>query len=81
VLDRFAEALEVGADQLGERDEQGVVDAGEVAEPFPELVERAVGEAGEVGDRLAGQPGDVSAGELVFGGAAGLSAAAFGLVA
>ncbi len=43
------------------------------------MVERAVGEPGEVGGRLPGELGDVSAGELVFGGAAGLSAAVFGL--
>ncbi len=45
------------------------------------MVERAVGQTGEVGDRLAGERGDVGAGELVFGGPAGLSAAAFGLAA
>jgi hypothetical protein len=76
-FDRFAEALEVGADQLGERDQQRVVDAGKVHEVVPEMVEGAVGQAGEVGERLASELGDVGAGELVFGGAAGLSAAAF----
>ena len=81
VFDRFAEALEIGADQLGERDQQRVVDAGEVHEPFPEMVERAVRETGEVGDGLLGELGDVSAGELVFGRATGLSAAAFGFAA
>jgi hypothetical protein len=45
------------------------------------MVKRAVGEAGEVGDRLPGVLGDVSARELVFGGSAGLAAAAFGLAA
>lgn len=80
VLDRFAEALEVGADQLRERDEQRVVNGRHVHELVPEMVKRAVGEAGEVGCCLAGELGDVSAGELVGGGAAGLAAAAFGLV-
>ena len=81
MFDRFAEALEVGADQLGERDQQRVVDAGEVHEPVPELVERAVRERGEVGDRLPGELGGVSAGELVFGGSALLAAVALGLAA
>jgi hypothetical protein len=81
VFDCFAESLEVGADELGERDQQREVEAGEVHEFFPEMVERVVGEAGEVGDRLSGELGDVSAGELVFGGAAGLAAAALGLAA
>jgi hypothetical protein len=45
------------------------------------MVERAVGETGEVGYRLSGELGDVSACELVFGGAAGLAAAALGLAA
>ena len=48
VLDRFAQALEVGADQLGECDEQREVEGGEVREVFPEVVERAVGEAVEL---------------------------------
>ena len=81
VLDCFTEALKVGTDQLGERDQQRVVDAGEIDEAVPEVVERVVGEPGEVGDRLSGELGDVSAGELVFGGAASLSAAAFDLAA
>jgi hypothetical protein len=45
------------------------------------MVERLIGETGEVGDCLAGEVGDVSAGEVVFGRAAGLAAAAFGLAA
>jgi len=45
------------------------------------VVERTVGQAGEVGDRLAGELGDVSAGELLGGGAALLTAAVFGLAA
>lgn len=81
VLDRFAEALEVGADQLRERDEQRVVDGRNVHELVPEVVKRAVGEAGEIACGLAGELGDVSAGEVIFGGSAGLAAAAFGLAA
>ena len=42
------------------------------------MVERAVGEAGEIRDRLACELGDVSAGELVLGGSASLAAAVFG---
>ena len=45
------------------------------------MVERAVRETREIGDRLLGELGDVSAGELVFGRATGLSAAAFGFAA
>jgi hypothetical protein len=71
--------LEVGADQLGKRDQQREVDRRKVHELFPEMVERAVGERGEVGYRLACELGDVSAGELGLGGAASLSAAAFDL--
>ena len=81
MFDRFAEAFEVGADQLGEGDQQREVERGEVDQAFPEMVERAVGEAGEVGDRLVGERGDVRAGELVLGGAAVLAAAVFGLAA
>jgi hypothetical protein len=43
------------------------------------MVERAVGEPGEVGYRLLCELGDVGAGELVVGGSALLAAAAFGL--
>jgi hypothetical protein len=42
------------------------------------MVERAVGEPGEIRDRLACELGDVSAGELVLGGSASLAAAVFG---
>ena len=45
------------------------------------MVERAVGEVGEVGSRLACELGDVSTGQLVFAGAALLSAAVLGLAA
>jgi hypothetical protein len=81
VLDRFAQALEVGADQLGKGDQQRVVDSGQVHEPLPEMVQCPVGNAGEIGDRLSGELGDMRAGEVILGGAAVLSAAAFGLAA
>lgn len=81
VLDRFTQALEVGADQLGERDQQRVVHARQVHEPFPEMVQRGVGEAGEVGGCLSGELCDVDAGEVFFVGSALLSATAFGLAA
>jgi hypothetical protein len=45
------------------------------------VVKRAVGEAGEVGDGLLGELGDVRAGEIIGGGAALLAAAAFDLAA
>jgi hypothetical protein len=73
--------LEVGSDQLGELDQQRVVHGGHVDELFPEVVEHAVGESGEVRDRLACERCDVRAGELFLGWAALLSAAAFGLAA
>lgn len=81
VFDRFAESLEVRSDQLGERDQQRVVHAGQVHEAFPEVVQRLVRESGEIGGCLPGELGDVSASELFFGGSALLSAAAFGLAA
>jgi hypothetical protein len=81
VFDRFAQALQVGTDQLGERDQQRVVDAGEVHESFPEVVERTVRQTGEVRNRLSGELSDVSAGELILGGPAVLTAAALGLAA
>ena len=45
------------------------------------MVERGVGQAGEVGDCLVGELGDVSAGELLFGGSALLAAAVLGFAA
>ena len=45
------------------------------------MVQRPVGEAAEIGDRLSGELGDVRAGGLRFGRSALLSAAAFGLAA
>jgi len=81
VFDRFPEALEVGADQLGQGDQQREVGAGEVDEALPELVERAVGKRAEVGDRVTCERRDVRAGQLVLGGSALLAAAAFGLAA
>jgi hypothetical protein len=62
VFDRFAQAFEVGADQLGEGDQQGQVEGGKVHQPFGKMVERAVGEAGEIRDRLVCELRDVSAG-------------------
>jgi hypothetical protein len=56
-------------------------DRGRVDQAFCEIVERVVGEAGEVRNRLACELGDVSAGELVLGGSALLAAAALGLAA
>jgi hypothetical protein len=41
------------------------------------MVKRAVGEVGEIGDRLVCECRDVSAGELVLGGSALLAAAVF----
>ena len=41
------------------------------------MVKRAVGEAGEIRDRLAREWRDVSAGQLVLGGSAPLAAAVF----
>jgi hypothetical protein len=79
VLDGFAEALEIGADQGGQGDQQRVNDAGEVDQFFPQDVQRGVGELGEVGDRVLAERRDVGAGELLGGGAALLAAAVFGL--
>jgi hypothetical protein len=45
------------------------------------MIERAVGDAGEIGDRLVCELRDVSAGELVLGGSAPLAAAVLGLAA
>jgi hypothetical protein len=45
------------------------------------MVERTVGETGKVSARLPRKLGEVSTGELVLGGTAGVSAAAFGLAA
>ena len=45
------------------------------------MVERAVGEAGEIGDRLVCELREVGAGELVLGGSASLAAAVFGFAA
>ena len=69
VGDGLAEALKVGADELGECDEQREVGGGEVDEAFPEVVQRWVGEAGEVGGGLLREQRGVGTRELVFGGA------------
>jgi hypothetical protein len=45
------------------------------------MVERAVGQASEIGGCFSRECCDVSAGELLFGGAALLATAAFGLAA
>lgn len=81
VFDRFAEALEVGPDQLGERDQQREIERGKIEQPVPEMVERAVREAVELLDRLVKELGDVRACELLFGGPALLAAAVLGLTA
>jgi len=43
VGDAVEQVLQVGADQLGKRDEQRQVGRGEIEEPVPEIVERVVG--------------------------------------
>jgi hypothetical protein len=45
------------------------------------MLKRAVGQAGEVGDRLACELRDVSGCELIVGGAAPLAAAVLGFAA
>jgi len=45
------------------------------------MVESAVGEPGEILGGVPGELGGVRAGEILFGGSAPLSAAAFGLAA
>jgi len=45
------------------------------------VLERAVGEPVELVDRLIGELGEVRAGELLLGGAASLAAAVLGLAA
>jgi hypothetical protein len=80
-LDRFAEALQIGADQLREGDEQREVEGGQVHQPFAELVKCAVGEAVELVDRLLEEVSDVCACELLLRWSALLAAAVFGLAA
>jgi hypothetical protein len=46
-----------------------------------EVVERAVGQAVELVDRLMGKVGNMGAGELLVGGSAVLAAAVFGFAA
>jgi hypothetical protein len=43
VGDAIEQALQVGTDQLGKRDEQRQVGRGESEEPIPEIVERVAG--------------------------------------
>jgi hypothetical protein len=47
VLDGLAQALQVGSDQGGQRDQQRVVEAGHIDQSFPEDVERVIGEVGQ----------------------------------
>ena len=75
------QALEVGADQPWELDQQREIDRGEIHQLVGEVVERAVGEAVELVDRLMGELGDMRAGELLLGGAAVLAAAVLGFAA
>jgi hypothetical protein len=81
VFDCFAQALEVGADEPRECDQQRDIDGGEIHELVGQVVQRAVGEAIELVDRLAGEVGEVRAGELLCGGSAMLTAAVLGLAA
>jgi len=66
VFDRFAQSLEVGADQLRECDQQREIEGGEIHQFVGEVVQRAVGEAVELVDRLVDELGDVRAGELLL---------------
>jgi hypothetical protein len=65
VLDRFAEALEVGSDQPWQLDQEREIECGKIRQTFPEAVERAVGEVVELVDALAVEFRDVRAGELL----------------
>ena len=60
-------------------DEQREVDGRQVEQALPEMVQRVVREARDVGGGLAGERRDVAARELVGGGSALLAAAAFDL--
>ena len=81
VFDRFAQALEVGADQLRERDEQREVERGRSMSPSQRWSRAGSERPARSADCLAGERRDVRAGELVLGGAALLSAAALGFAA
>jgi hypothetical protein len=81
VLDRFAQTLEVGADQPWQLDQQREIDRGEIHDLLGEVLECTVREPVELVDRLIGELGDMRAGELFLGGAAVLAATALGLAA
>ena len=65
VLDRFAEAFEIGADQPWQLDQEREVDRGEIQQAFGEVVEFVVGEAVELVDGLVEELGEVRAGDLL----------------
>jgi hypothetical protein len=65
VFKRFAQALEVRADQSWEGDEQREVERGEIEQLVAEVLERVVGEPVEFVDRLMAELGEVRAGELL----------------
>jgi hypothetical protein len=73
------QAFEVGADELGQGDQQREIGAGNVDELLPEVVKGPVGETVEVAGGLAGEQCDMSARELLFRGSALHSAAALDL--
>lgn len=81
ISDRVAQALQLGRDQLRERDVEGEVDRGNVEEVLPEHVECLVREAGECVGGVVGECSEVSSGHLLLRGSALLAAAAFGLAA
>jgi hypothetical protein len=64
VLDRFAETLEVRADQPWQLDQEREVQSGEFEQLVGEAVECTVGKPVEFVDCLAAEFGDVRAGEL-----------------
>jgi hypothetical protein len=77
--DGLLQAFEVGADELGQGDQQREIDGGNVDELLPEVVKGPVGETVEVAGGLAGEQCDMSASEMLFGGSALYSAAALDL--
>jgi hypothetical protein len=81
VLDRFAETLQVRANQPWQLDQEREIQSGEIEQFVGEAFECTVGKPVEFVDRLAAELGDVRAGELFLGRAAALSAAALGLAA
>ncbi len=81
VRDRFTESLQVWTDQFGQRDVERKINGGEVEEAFTEPVERVLWEADQVLGGVVREGGEVGSGELFFGGAALLAAAAFDFAA